>query len=93
MDLVKKNIHMEHTKATTATQLTFDEDMNLSENKPDCSEICFSRGWVETTDIKPLMDEVRVAGNLCFHLLYHTEEASLRKLTENIQLKSEKVAN
>ena len=74
MDLVKKNIHMEHTKANTATQLTFDEDMNLSENKPDCSEICFSRGWVETTDIKPLMDEVRVAGNLCFHLLYHTEE-------------------
>ena len=74
MDLVKKNIHMEHTKAGTTTQLTFDEDMNLPENKPDCNEICFSRGWIEAGDIKPLMDEVRVAGNLCFQLLYHTEE-------------------
>ena len=75
MDLVKKNIHMDHTKLSTMTQLTFDEDMNLPENKPDCNEICFSRGWVETTDIKPLMDEVRIAGNLCFNLLYHTEES------------------
>ena len=27
MDLVKKNIHMDHTKADAVTQLTFDEDM------------------------------------------------------------------
>lgn len=74
MDLVKKNIHMDHTKASTVTQLTFDEDMNLPESKPDCNEICFSRGMIETTDIKPFMDEVRVAGNLCYCILYHTEE-------------------
>ena len=74
MDLVKKNIHMDHTKANMVTQLTFDEDMNLPESKPDCDEICFSRGWVEMTDIKPLMDEVRIVGNLCYNLLYHTEE-------------------
>ena len=74
MDLVKKNIHMDHTKANMVTQLTFDEDMNLPENKPDCDEICFNRGWVEMTDIKPFMDEVRIVGNLCYNLLYHTEE-------------------
>lgn len=75
MDLVKKNIHMDHTKASTVTQLTFDEDMNLPESKPDCNEICFSRGAIETTDVKPFMDEVRVAGNLCYCILYHTEES------------------
>ncbi len=74
MDLVKKNIHMDRIKAETMTQLTFDEDMNLSENKPDCSEICFGRGCVEVTDVKPLVDEVRISGNLCFQILYHTEE-------------------
>ena len=94
MDLVKKNIHMDHTKADTVTQLTFDEDMNLPENKPDCDEICFSRGWVETTDIKPFMDEVRIVGNLCYSLLYHTEErgCSLVRLEGKLPFE-EKVLN
>ncbi len=74
MDLVKKNIHMDRVRVNTVSQLSLEEDMNLPENKPDCNTICFSRGWVETEDVKPFLDEVRVSGNLCFCLLYHTEE-------------------
>lgn len=74
MDLVKKNIHMDRVRISTMTQLSLDEDMNLPDSKPDCSMICFSRGWVETEEIKPLMDEIRISGNLHFCLLYHTEE-------------------
>lgn len=86
MDLVKKNIHMDRTKVSTLTQLSLEEDMNLPENKPDMNSICFCRGWVETEDIKPFADEVRVSGLLKFCLLYHTEEsgASLIKLEGKI---------
>lgn len=74
MDLVKKNIHMDRVRCSTLTQISLDEDMNLPENKPDCSMICFSRGWVDTEDVKPVMDEIRVNGYLHFCVLYHTEE-------------------
>ena len=74
MDLVKKNIHMDHIKVAAVTQITFDEDLNLPEMKPDCSAVCFSRGNVEVSETKPFADEVRVMGNLCYHLLYYTEE-------------------
>ena len=86
MDLVKKNIHMDHTKVSTITQLSLEEDMNLPENKPDCSQICFRRGWVETEEVKALADEVRISGRLMFCLLYHTEEGgcSLVKLEGKI---------
>ena len=86
MDLVKKNIHMDHTKVSTITQLSLEEDMNLPENKPDCSQICFHRGWVETEEVKALADEVRISGRLMFCLLYHTEEGgcSLVKLEGKI---------
>ncbi len=75
MDLVKKNIHMDRIKGEAMMQISFDEDMNLSENKPDCSKICFSRGWVEITEAKPFTDEVRILGNLHFQILYHTQES------------------
>ncbi len=86
MDLVKKNIHMDRVRVSTLTQLSLDEDMNLPESKPDCSMICFSRGWVETEDVKPFMDEIRVSGNLHFCILYHTEEmgVSLVRLASKI---------
>ena len=51
MDLVKKNIHMEHTKANTATQLTFDEDMSYNKG-PMLSEELFD------TFIAPLYRKV-----------------------------------
>jgi len=74
MDLVKKNIHMDRVKCSTMMQVSLDEDMNLPENKPDCSMICFSGGKVELEDVKPMMDEIRVSGYLQFALLYRTEE-------------------
>ena len=74
MDLVKKNIHMDRIKGDAVMQVSFDEDMNLAENKPDCAKICFSRGWVEITDKKTLADQIRVLGNLHFQILYYTGE-------------------
>lgn len=74
MDLVKKNIHMDHLKVAAVSQLTFNEDLNLPEMKPDCNAVCFSKGHVETVEVKAFSDEVRVMGNLCYHLLYYTEE-------------------
>lgn len=86
MDLVKKNIHMDRIRVSTMTQQSLEEDMNLPDTKPDCSSICFCRGWVETEEVKPFTDEVRVSGNLMFCVLYHTEEggAGLVKLESKI---------
>ena len=65
---------MDRIKGEAVMQVSFDEDMNLAENKPDCAKVCFSRGCVEITDTKILADQVRVLGNLHFQVLYYTGE-------------------
>ena len=44
MELIKKNIHMDFTKAKAITQLVLEEDMNLPDVKPDIDCICLEKG-------------------------------------------------
>ena len=74
MELVKKNIHMDFTKATAASQFVLEEDMNLSDTKPDIDCICLERGKVLIDEVKTYADSVTVRGRLQFCVLYHTEE-------------------
>ena len=74
MELVKKNIHMDFTKAKASTQLVLAEDMNLPDVKPDIDCICLERGKVIIDEAKTHADEVTVRGRLLFTVLYHTDE-------------------
>ena len=74
MELVKKNIHMDFTKAKAATQLVLEEDMNLPDVKPDIDCICLERGKVIIDEAKAHGEEVTVRGRMLFTVLYHTDE-------------------
>lgn len=74
MDLVKKNIHMDYTKASVVSQLVLEEDINLSDTKPDINCICLEKGAVIIDEVKPYNDSVIVRGRLVFAVLYHTDE-------------------
>lgn len=74
MELIKKNIHMDYTKAKATTQLVLEEDMNLSDVKPDIDCICLERGNVIIDETKTYGDGVTIRGRLLFQVLYHTDE-------------------
>ncbi|MBQ2803557.1 MAG: DUF3794 domain-containing protein [Lachnospiraceae bacterium] len=74
MELVKKNIHMDYTKASAASQFVLEEDMNLPDVKPDVDRICLERGTVQIDEVKAYTDSVTIRGRLLFHVLYHSDE-------------------
>lgn len=74
MELVKKNIHMDRTRAYAVTQITLEDDMNIPDNKPDVSTVNFEKGTILIDEVKPGTDFVNVRGRLIFSILYHTNE-------------------
>ena len=74
MELLKKNIHMDRTRAEAVTQITLEDDVNIPENKPDISSLNLEKGALVIDEIKPGTDCVNVRGRLVFYVLYHTSE-------------------
>ncbi|MDE5893140.1 MAG: DUF3794 domain-containing protein, partial [Acetatifactor sp.] len=74
MELIKKNIHMDRIRTQAVSQITLEEDMNIPDQKPDVSSLCFDRASVMIDEVKPYTDYVQVRGRLCFAILYHTPE-------------------
>ena len=46
VELVKKKIHMDRIKGQAATQITLEDDVNISDSKPDASKLIYDRGSV-----------------------------------------------
>ncbi len=76
MELVKKNIHMDYTKASASTQFVAEDDINLSDTKPDVDCICLEKGTVLIDEVKAMENGAVVRGRLLFSVLYHTDEDS-----------------
>lgn len=74
MELLKKNIHMDRIRTEGVTQIALEDDVNLSENKPDVSSISLERGELVIEEVKPGTDCVNVRGRLNFCVLYYTQE-------------------
>lgn len=74
MDLLKKNIHMDRVRCEAVTQITLEDDKNIPDSKPDVNALGLDRAEIVFDEIKPGTDNVTVAGNLCFQILYHTAE-------------------
>lgn len=73
MELVKKNIHMDRIKGQAATQITMEDDVNISDSKPDASKLIYDRGNITVEEIKATEDHVTVRGKLHFLIMYLTE--------------------
>ena len=73
MDLLKKNIHMDRIKGRATTQITLEDDVNISDSKPDASKLIYDRGSVSLEEIKATEDHVTLKGKLNFMVMYLTE--------------------
>lgn len=78
MELIKKNIHMEHRINKISTQISLEEDQNISDQKPDASKIICKNACVKVDEIKPADGAAWVRGNLNYTVLYLTEEKEKR---------------
>lgn len=76
MELIKKNIHMDRVKCKAATQITLEDDINISDSKPDVSMLVLDKGQIKLEEMKPANDQVHVKGKLLFAILYQTKDAT-----------------
>lgn len=74
MELVKRNIHMDCQKCKASTQITLEDDVNISDTKPDAYQMIMDRGSVVIEEVRVTDDHVGVKGRLQFKILYLTEE-------------------
>ena len=75
MELLKRNIHMDRTRAEAVNQFTLEDDVNIPENKPDVSALNLEKGEIVIDEIKPSTDSVTVRGRLVYAVLYDSFEA------------------
>ncbi len=78
MELLKKNIHTERIKAKALLQIPLEEDINVSDAKPDVGRIIRCGGRVKTDEIKMGMNKIWVKGRLEFQVLYQADGAEVK---------------
>lgn len=76
MELVKKNIHMDRIKCKAATQITLDDDVNISDSMPDAIAVILDKAEVKVEETKATADHVNVKGSMQFFVLYQSEEGT-----------------
>lgn len=78
MELIKKNIHMEHCQELAYTQISLEEDQNISDQKPDVLRVICKKATVRIGETKIQDDSVLIKGVLAYQVLYLTDEAEKR---------------
>ncbi|MDY4969892.1 MAG: DUF3794 domain-containing protein [Lachnospiraceae bacterium] len=74
MELIRKNLTYGIGGRRLLTQLTFDDDINVSDNNADIRIIIMQTGHVRLDEIRVLGGKIRLAGHLEFSVLYSSEE-------------------
>ena len=77
MELVKKKIHMDRITGKAGTQMVLEEDVNISDNRPDASHLISVKGDVIMDEIRVNDDRVGLKGRLQVQMLYLTEEEGM----------------
>lgn len=78
MELIRKNIHMEQRLDLASTQISLEEDQNISDQKPDAFRIVCKKADVKIGETKVQDESVLVKGVLAYQVLYLTDEAEKR---------------
>ena len=73
MELVKKKIHMDRISSRAGTQTVLEEDVNISDNKPDASYLLNSKGEIIMEEIRAGENAVNLRGRLVVSILYLTD--------------------
>ena len=77
MELVKKKIHMDRIANKAGTQMVLEEDVNISDNRPDAAQLIAVRGEVVMDEIRVNDDRVGLKGRLQVQMLYLTDEEGM----------------
>jgi len=78
VELIRKNIHMEQRLDLASTQISLEEDQNISDQKPDVFRIICKKADVRVGETKVQDESVLVRGVLAYRVLYLTDEPEKR---------------
>lgn len=70
MEFMKKNLLMLRKKSEAENQLTFDEDFNVPDTKPDISSMIQKKGEIQIDEVQVNDGKALISGSLYFRLLY-----------------------
>lgn len=70
MEIIKSSLHMVRTKSEAVSQITFDEDVNVPDAKPDVGRMIQKKGEVSVEEVQIAEGQARIVGKLSFFLLY-----------------------
>lgn len=70
MDFVKKILHQIGKKSEAVSQITFDEDYNVPDTRPDVGRMIQNKSDVVIGDVQIQEGKARIFGGLKFYLLY-----------------------
>ncbi|MGN0292675.1 MAG: SPOCS domain-containing protein [Lachnospiraceae bacterium] len=77
MELNRKNLTYGIGGRRLLTQLTFDDDINVSDNNADIRSIVMQTGHVRLDEMRVLGGKIRLAGHLEFSVLYSSEDGGM----------------
>ena len=66
VELIKRNIHMDSIRCKAQTQMTLEDDVIISDSRPDAARLIMDRGNVVVEEVKVTDDHVSVKGRLPF---------------------------
>ncbi|MBE5945118.1 MAG: DUF3794 domain-containing protein [Lachnospiraceae bacterium] len=72
MDFCRKDIHTNILKASKYSQLTIDEDFNITDTKEDIEKIIAKDGYIVVEEVSCEDNRVKVIGEVYFKVLYKT---------------------
>jgi hypothetical protein len=64
---------MDRLKCKASTQITLEDDINISDSRPDAAMLILNRGNVSIDELKVTDDHVTVSGKLVFSVAYTTD--------------------
>lgn len=70
MELIKNHLHQLNMKSEAVSQVTFDEDYNVPDVKPDVGRMIQKKGEVTVAEVQVNEGRAKITGSLCFSLLY-----------------------
>ena len=74
MELKKANLHMDHVKCQINTQITLEEDKNISDRNPDADRILMENAKIVIEELRPAADSLFMKGKLVYEVLYSSQE-------------------
>ena len=82
MELITKQMRMMHTKCEAVSQITFDEDLNVPDIKPDVGRMIQKKGEIHIDDVQISEGHAFLTGALMVYLLYvsDSEERKIQSL-------------